>query len=128
MAEILLIQDDDAEVLMTVEALSDNKLLNRLVVINDSEHALRYLRRRAPTQPPKPDLLLDLRLPRLDGYGGAQIDPTRSGARGTAGRRAGPPGPRRTTATAARPHGRGVPGPTREVRAHRATGPHVRVL
>ena len=70
MAEILLVQDDHADTLVTLEALADNKLLNRLVIVTDGEQALRYLRRQgAHAAAQRPDLvLLDLNLPRLDGY------------------------------------------------------------
>jgi len=70
MAEILLAQGDHAGTLVTLEALTENKLLNRIVIVTDGEQALRYLRRQGDhARAPRLDLvLLDLNLPRLDGY------------------------------------------------------------
>lgn len=67
--EILLVEDDPGDVLMTTEALEESKLLHTLHVLNDGEEAVRYLRREAPYEDAqRPDLvLLDLNLPRLDG-------------------------------------------------------------
>ncbi|GAA0794546.1 response regulator [Spirilliplanes yamanashiensis] len=67
--EILLIEDDPGDVLLTREAFDDHKLRNRLVVFGDGREALCYLQRRAPyADATPPDLiLLDLNLPGLDG-------------------------------------------------------------
>jgi CheY-like chemotaxis protein len=67
--EILLVEDDPGDVLMTKEALQESKLLHRLTVLDNGEEAVRYLRREEPYQDAaRPDLvLLDLNLPRLDG-------------------------------------------------------------
>lgn len=65
---VLLVEDDPGDVLMTREAF-DEYLHNRLDVVTDGAAALSYLRREAPyTEAPRPDLiLLDLNLPRRDG-------------------------------------------------------------
>jgi CheY-like chemotaxis protein len=65
---VLLVEDDPGDVLMTREAF-DEYLHNRLDVVNDGADALAYLRKEAPhTDVPRPDLvLLDLNLPRRDG-------------------------------------------------------------
>ncbi len=67
--ELLLVEDDPGDVLMTREALKDSKLLNNLHVVDNGEQALDFLRRQGEfTDAPRPDLvLLDLNLPRLDG-------------------------------------------------------------
>lgn len=67
--ELLLVEDDPGDVLMTREALSDSKLLNNLHVVDNGEQALAFLRRQGEfANAPRPDLmLLDLNLPRLDG-------------------------------------------------------------
>lgn len=65
---VLLVEDDPGDVLMTREAF-DEYLHNRLDVVNDGAAALAYLRGEDPyTGAPRPDLiLLDLNLPRRDG-------------------------------------------------------------
>jgi CheY-like chemotaxis protein len=67
--EVLLIEDDPGDVLMTREAFDDAKVANNLYVVSDGEDALAFLRREgAHAQVPRPDLvLLDLNLPRVDG-------------------------------------------------------------
>jgi CheY-like chemotaxis protein len=67
--EILLVEDDPGDVLMTKEALTESKLLHNLTVLDNGEEAVRYLRQEGSySGAPRPDLvLLDLNLPRLDG-------------------------------------------------------------
>jgi CheY-like chemotaxis protein len=67
--DILLVEDDEGDVLMTREAFEYHKIRNRLHVVNDGEKALQFLRRQGPYgDAPRPGLiLLDLNLPRKDG-------------------------------------------------------------
>ncbi|MEV0036566.1 response regulator [Streptomyces sp. NPDC050804] len=67
--EVLLVEDDAGDELMTREAFEDNKIRNTLRVVRDGEEALDYLYRRGVHQEaPRPDLiLLDLNLPKYDG-------------------------------------------------------------
>ncbi|MGS2591552.1 response regulator [Streptomyces hebeiensis] len=67
--EVLLVEDDAGDELMTREAFEDNKIRNTLHVVRDGEEALDFLYRRgAHPQAPRPDLvLLDLNLPKYDG-------------------------------------------------------------
>lgn len=67
--EILLVEDNAADVRLTIEALREGKVRNRLTVARDGEEALEVLERRGPhAEAPRPDLiLLDLNLPRKDG-------------------------------------------------------------
>ena len=65
---VLLVEDDPGDVLMTREAFEEY-LNNRLDVVGDGAEAIAYLRREGEyADAPRPDLiLLDLNLPRRDG-------------------------------------------------------------
>ena len=67
--EILLVEDDPGDVLITREAIDGSKFANHLNVVSNGEQALQYLRHEAPYEgAARPGLiLLDLNLPRLDG-------------------------------------------------------------
>ena len=67
--EVLLVEDDPGDELMTREALEGNRIVNRLHVVRDGEEALDFLfRRGAHENAPSIDLvLLDLNLPKYDG-------------------------------------------------------------
>jgi chemotaxis family two-component system response regulator Rcp1 len=67
--EILLVEDSDADVRLTIEAMKDAKVANRLSVVEDGVKAVEFLQRKgAYADAPAPDLiLLDLNLPRKDG-------------------------------------------------------------
>lgn len=67
--EILLVEDDPGDVLMTREAFADYKLRNQLHVVSDGADAMAFLRQEGEhADKPRPDLvLLDLNLPRMDG-------------------------------------------------------------
>jgi CheY-like chemotaxis protein len=67
--EVLLVEDDPGDVLMTQEAFKDYKIANKLSVVTNGEDAIAYLRKQGRyADVPTPDLvLLDLNLPRRDG-------------------------------------------------------------
>jgi two-component system response regulator len=67
--DILLVEDDPGDELITREAFEHNKLKNRLHVAHDGEQGLDYLYKRGEfADAPRPDLiLLDLNLPKYDG-------------------------------------------------------------
>jgi CheY-like chemotaxis protein len=67
--DVLLVEDDDGDVLMTREAFEYYKIRNRLHVVGDGEQALQFLHRAGPfADAPRPGLiLLDVNLPRRGG-------------------------------------------------------------
>lgn len=67
--EILLVEDNPADVLIAREALSEAKLLNSIHVVEDGVQAMEYLRKQKQYRSAaRPDLiLLDLNLPRKNG-------------------------------------------------------------
>lgn len=67
--DVLLVEDDEGDVLMTREAFEHYKIRNELHVVRDGEQAVQFLRKEGEfADAPRPDLvLLDLNLPRFDG-------------------------------------------------------------
>ena len=67
--EILLVEDNPADVRLTREALKENKLSNNLHVAVDGVEALNFLYKKGKfSKSPRPDIiLLDLNLPKKDG-------------------------------------------------------------
>jgi CheY-like chemotaxis protein len=68
--EILLVDDDPGDVLLTREAFAEGKVANRLHFAEDGEKALAFLRREGgfADAPAVDIILLDLNLPRKDGH------------------------------------------------------------
>lgn len=67
--DVLLVEDDPGDVLMTKEAFEHHQIRNPLHVVTDGEQAMHFLRKTgAYTDVPRPGLiLLDLNLPRRNG-------------------------------------------------------------
>src|SRR3990172_5707891 len=67
--EILMVEDNPADIRLTQEAFKDAKVLNEMHVVEDGEEAIAFLRREGEyAGAPRPDLiLLDLNLPKKDG-------------------------------------------------------------
>lgn len=71
-ATILLVEDNDAHAELIKRSMKDGRVANQIYHVNDGEKALDYLFRRGeyenPENSPHPNVvLLDLRLPRVDG-------------------------------------------------------------
>jgi len=66
---ILLVEDNEGDIILTQEALSDAKIKNKVSVSRDGEEAIQYLN--SALEDPEellPDLiLLDINLPKIDG-------------------------------------------------------------
>jgi CheY-like chemotaxis protein len=67
--DVLLIEDDPGDILITREAVEHNKIHNTLHVARDGQEGLDYLRQRGAHEgAQRPDLILmDLNLPKYDG-------------------------------------------------------------
>jgi CheY-like chemotaxis protein len=67
--EILLVEDSPDDADLTIDALRDGRVRNRVTVVDDGVAAMAYLRREGSyAEAPRPDLiLLDLNLPRKNG-------------------------------------------------------------
>jgi CheY-like chemotaxis protein len=67
--DILVVEDSAADAQLTLEALRDARVSNRIHVARDGEEALSFLCQEPPhANAPRPDIiLLDLNLPKIDG-------------------------------------------------------------
>ena len=67
--EILLVEDNPDDALLTVETLHEGKIINNVTVVEDGEKAIHFLRRKGKyASALRPDLiLLDLQLPKKNG-------------------------------------------------------------
>jgi chemotaxis family two-component system response regulator Rcp1 len=66
---ILLVEDNEGDVVLTVEAFREARIQNHVEVVRDGEQALAYLKKTPPYEKAlTPQLiLLDINLPRVDG-------------------------------------------------------------
>ena len=67
--KILLVEDNEGDIVLTLEALKEAKVSNGIEIVRDGEEALQYLRKEGRFKKAEtPDLiLLDINLPRLGG-------------------------------------------------------------
>ena len=66
--DVLLVEDDAGDVLLTKEAFAHHQARGTLHVVGDGEQAIQFLRRTGDyANVPRPGLILDLNLPRRTG-------------------------------------------------------------
>lgn len=67
---ILLVEDNEGDILLTTEALDEAKLSNTLFVVRDGEQAIQFINKQGDFKNAiTPDLiLLDVNLPKIDGH------------------------------------------------------------
>lgn len=68
-SHILLVEDNEGDIILTLEAFKEAKIINSIDVVRDGELALRYLAKESEFKNVEtPDLiLLDINLPKIDG-------------------------------------------------------------
>jgi CheY-like chemotaxis protein len=64
---IFLVEDNPMDLDLTLRAFSRHKLVNQFNIARDGEEALAYVTNWDPTQPLPVVILLDLKLPKVDG-------------------------------------------------------------
>ncbi|HOX79100.1 MAG TPA: response regulator [Bacteroidales bacterium] len=73
LAQILLVEDNEMDVVLTLDAFREARLKNKIIVARNGEEALEYLFGRGEFSDrksfPLPNLiLLDLKMPKIDGF------------------------------------------------------------
>lgn len=68
--EILLVEDNPADIRLTQEAIKESKISNNLHIVRDGMEAISFLRKEGKfSNAVRPDLiLLDLNLPKINGF------------------------------------------------------------
>lgn len=67
---ILLVEDNEGDILLTTEALNDAKIANKISVVKDGWSAVQFLEKKGEySNEVSPDLvLLDINLPKMNGH------------------------------------------------------------
>lgn len=68
--KILLVEDNEGDIMLTIEALEQGKIANKIDVVKDGKQAIDFLSKKPPyTTATLPDLvLLDINLPKKNGH------------------------------------------------------------
>jgi CheY-like chemotaxis protein len=65
---ILLIEDNEGDILLTTEALTDYKLINKVMVIRDGREAINFFSDSTQTGASPFLVLLDINIPKVNGH------------------------------------------------------------
>lgn len=67
---ILLVEDNEGDILLTIEAMQEARIANTIAVVKDGWQALQYMEKNGEyANAPAPDLvLLDVNLPKMNGH------------------------------------------------------------
>ena len=70
LVNILLIEDNEGDILLTTEALNEGKIANKIAIIKDGQSAIEYMNKKGRYEAIEfPDLiLLDVNLPKMNGH------------------------------------------------------------
>ena len=66
--KILLIEDSEGDILLTIEALSDSKIVNEVNVLKDGKEAIEFFASNPPAEELPDLILLDINLPMKSGH------------------------------------------------------------
>lgn len=66
---ILLVEDNEGDIILTLEALKQARISNEIAIVKDGDQALKYLYKEDEFKNAKPPdiILLDINLPKIDG-------------------------------------------------------------
>nr|MBI1231270.1 response regulator [Cytophagales bacterium] len=69
-AQILLVEDNEGDIILTLEAFEESKIKTKISVVKNGRDALEFLYRRGEyTEAPKPDIIiLDINIPIFNGH------------------------------------------------------------
>jgi|ERR1700733_16170173 len=66
---ILLVEDNEGDIVLTKEAFEESTLIDKIQVIRDGKEAIRFFEKLDERTPDKPNLvLLDVNLPKINGH------------------------------------------------------------
>ena len=68
MINILLIEDNEGDVLLTMEAFEESKIVNKIIAIKDGKEAINYFEALAKKEEMPHLVLLDINLPKVSGH------------------------------------------------------------
>ena len=65
---ILLIEDNEGDILLTIEAFEESKIVNKIIVIKDGKEAINFFETLSRKEDIPHIVLLDINLPKMSGH------------------------------------------------------------